>query len=142
MSDLWSRLKKNLTPGLAAMLVVGILLMVMSCETEKTSQTETKASQLGYSQTGKTNEAEEALQSPDDESELISYYEKKLKELLESMEGVGKAQVMLSPDLTGVCILCEGADDPAVRLEITAMLEAVFQIQAHKVQIMKLVADE
>jgi stage III sporulation protein AG len=49
---------------------------------------------------------------------------------------------MLSPDLTGVCILCEGADDPAVRLEITAMLEAVFQIQAHKVQIMKLVADE
>jgi stage III sporulation protein AG len=142
MSDLWSRLKKNLTPGLAAMLVVGILLMVMSCETEKTSQTETKASQLGLTQTGKTNEAEEALQSPDDESELISYYEKKLKELLESMEGVGNAQVMLSPDLTGVCILCEGADDPAVRLEITAMLEAVFQIQAHKVEIMKLVADE
>jgi stage III sporulation protein AG len=69
------------------------------------------------------------------------------------MEGVGQVQVMLSvdeeensslytssnnvPSVTGVLILCDGADDATVVQNISDAVMALFQIEIHKIKVGK-----
>lgn len=41
------------------------------------------------------------------------------------------------PELEGVVVVCEGGDDAAVKREITDAVSALFQIESHKIKIMK-----
>ncbi len=106
--------------------------------------------------------------------------EQELRELLQSVQGVGTVQVMLTlrasnekvtlkdnssredtqeeetvliedsernsspyvvqekePELEGVVIVCDGGDDTQIKREITEAVSALFQIESHKIKIMK-----
>lgn len=78
--------------------------------------------------------------------------EKKLENLLESVEGVGKASVVLmvkeesgnglyhseETEVTGVLIAAEGAGNAVVTQNIQQAVMALFQVEAHKIKIMKM----
>lgn len=82
-----------------------------------------------------------------------SELESKLESLLSNVEGVGKVQVMLmtgisqdtgefygskETEITGVLIAAQGADDPVTVQNIQQAVMALFQIEAHKIKIMKM----
>lgn len=77
--------------------------------------------------------------------------ETKLESILENTEGVGKVQVLLmtgegkqgfygteSTEVTGVLIAAEGADNSVTVQNIQQAVMALFQIEAHKIKIMKM----
>lgn len=76
--------------------------------------------------------------------------EKRLEEVLANVEGVGKVKVMLMTDagqglystgsgeVTGVLIVAEGADNSVTIQKIQEAVMALFQIDAHKIRIMKM----
>lgn len=41
------------------------------------------------------------------------------------------------PELEGVVIVCDGGDDAGIKREITEAVSALFQIESHKIKIMK-----
>ncbi len=71
------------------------------------------------------------------ESDTPEYYEQRLREVLEQTEGVGKVEVMLAPDLSGVLVVAEGAGNGNVVLEITNAAYVLFAIPAHKVRVLQ-----
>ena len=76
--------------------------------------------------------------------------EEKLENLLENAEGVGKVKVMLmeeggqgvysagETEVTGVLIVAEGADNAVTVQKIQQAVMALFQIDAHKIRIIKM----
>ena len=75
--------------------------------------------------------------------------EAKLESILENTEGVGKVQVMTgegkqgfygteNTEVTGVLIAAEGADNSVTVQNIQQAVMALFQIEAHKIKIMKM----
>lgn len=79
--------------------------------------------------------------------------ETKLEVLLKTVEGVGNAEVMLMTGdteetgfyvssapmkVTGVLIAAEGADDYTVVRNIQEAVMALFQVDAHKIKVMKM----
>ena len=89
--------------------------------------------------------------SLDNESQVEkSQVEQKLADLLESVEGVGKVKVMVmtggnkslylseETEITGVLIAAEGAGDPVTVQNIQQAVMALFQVDAHKIKIMKM----
>ena len=76
--------------------------------------------------------------------------ESRLESILEATEGVGKVRVMLMTDsgqnlyvadgteVTGVLIVAEGADNSVTVQKIQQAVMALFQIEAHKIRIMKM----
>lgn len=120
-----------LNPGIVVMLAAGIMLLVLSCSTEeKTSGRQTSLTE--------SNEKKASVAEPSDETELVTYYENKLKNLLSEVNGIGEVQVMLSPNLDGACILCEGAGSVEVQSDIMDICNSLFEIPAHKVQILEI----
>jgi stage III sporulation protein AG len=75
-----------------------------------------------------------------------------LEEILESMEGVGKAQVLLnweeeetklladeeSGNVKGVLIAVSGQVDGKIKEEILEAVEVLFGIEAHKIKVIKM----
>ena len=92
------------------------------------------------------NREVQAVEAQEQKSEL----EEKLENLLENAEGVGKVKVMLMEDggqgvysageteVTGVLIVAEGADNAVTVQKIQQAVMALFQIDAHKIRIMKM----
>ena len=76
--------------------------------------------------------------------------ETKLENLLGHVEGVGNVKVMLMADsgkgmysgggseVTGVLVVAEGADNSVTVQKIQEAVMALFQIEAHKIRIMKM----
>ena len=77
--------------------------------------------------------------------------EAKLESILENTEGVGKVQVLLmtgegkqgfygteNTEVTGVLIAAEGADNSVTVQNIQQAVMALFQMEAHKIKIMKM----
>ena len=73
------------------------------------------------------------------------------QDLTENTEGVGKVQVLLmtgegkqgfygteNTEVTGVLIAAEGADNSVTVQNIQQAVMALFQIEAHKIKIMKM----
>lgn len=80
-----------------------------------------------------------------------SELEIKLASILQNTEGVGRVQVLLmtgngqkgfcssdTEEVTGVLIAAEGADNPVIKQNIQQAVMALFQIEAHKIKIMKM----
>lgn len=76
--------------------------------------------------------------------------ELRLQNLLENVEGVGRVKVILMTgqdtgiygstysEITGVLIAAEGADNPVTVQNIQQAVMALFQVDAHKIKIMKM----
>ena len=83
-------------------------------------------------------------------SQTTQEQKSELEEKLENAEGVGKVKVMLMEDggqgvyssgeteVTGVLIVAEGADNAVTVQKIQQAVMALFQIDAHKIRIMKM----
>ena len=56
--------------------------------------------------------------------------------LLRSIRGVGEAEVLLSAQ--GCVVVCEGADSPEVRLEVTNAVAAYTGLGSDKISVMKM----
>lgn len=80
--------------------------------------------------------------------------EQKLERLLSDVEGVGKTEVVLmtkerSSDMfssseevvTGALICAQGADDFTVVQNIKEAIMALFQLEAHKIKVMKMIKE-
>ena len=81
--------------------------------------------------------------------------ERKLEKLLSQVEGVGKAEVVLMMGeessqafsvshgeiVTGAVISAQGADDFTVVQNIKEAVMALFQLEAHKIKVMKMIKE-
>ena len=117
-------------------LLLGVLLSVIALPVSKKSST-----------------VQERLLLEDETQSMVeiqSSLELKLQNILECMEGAGKVKVMLmtreqngiyssdETEVRGVLIAAEGASNPVVVQKIQQAVEALFQIDAHKIKIIKL----
>ncbi len=127
MNENLKKIKKNLTPGVIIMLVCGFVLLTLSFSGEGGKSTSVRTESI-------------SRLYDDEETEEEQYYENRLKETLESMNGVGRAEVFIAPEMTGVCILCEGADDYKVKEQIINVCQSLFDMPVHKIQIYRLKA--
>lgn len=97
-------------------LLIGILLIVVATPTKTSTKTTTEQTQ--------GTELEERLEG-----------------LLESMTNVGKVQVMITSqkngDVEGVVVLADGAKDAVVVRNITDVVQALFQVDAHKIKVIE-----
>lgn len=79
--------------------------------------------------------------------------EEKLEDLLSKTEGVGEVRVVLmtgedkdsetfyssgKEQVTGVLIAAQGADNSVVSRNIVEAVMALFQVEAHKIKVMKM----
>ena len=62
--------------------------------------------------------------------------EARLEALLSAMEGVGKTEVLLSE--SGAAVVCQGADNASVRLNITDAMRCYTGLGADKIAIFKM----
>lgn len=119
-------------------MLLGLLLAVIALPVSRE-----KEADVPKLLSGSTEEAEER------KTEL----EAKLESLLESVEGVGKVKVLLMTDeakevqgfyasgkekVTGVLVCAQGADNSVTVQNIQQAVMALFQIEAHKIKIMKM----
>ena len=133
-----------------ALLLLGLLLLVMAIPTKKQAE--------------KTQDTSGTAQSAEGGSYRNSYgdsygekaaLEAQLEDLLLRVEGIGEVRVMLmlkdtSDSITsfstqdapvsvqGVLIAAQGGDDPVVVRNIQEAVMALFQVEAHKIKVMKM----
>ncbi len=96
------------------MLLVGILLVVIAIPTGTTSNNEEK---------------------------YASDEEMRLKNILEQMEGTRNVKVMLTfkdrTEVEGVVVITDGAENAMVVKNITDVVQALFDVDSHKIKVMK-----
>lgn len=136
-----SRISEFLQKGMTkqqwiVILLLGLLLSVIALPVSKKSSTPKQTILMDNS-----------TQSTD---EIQSSMERRLQNILENVEGVGEVKVMLmteeqqgiyrsgETEVRGVLIAAEGASDPVVVQKIQQAVMALFQIEAHKIKIMKM----
>ena len=136
-----SRISEFLQKGMTkqqwiVILLLGLLLSVITLPVSKKSSTP-KQTILMDNSTQSTDEIQSSL-------------ERRLQNILENVEGVGEVKVMLmteeqqgiyrsgETEVRGVLIAAEGASDPVVVQKIQQAVMALFQIEAHKIKIMKM----
>lgn len=115
--------------------LLGILVLVLAIPTEKKTDS-------GMSL--KTNEEADGEQ-----------LEERLERILKHTEGVGEVWVMITEaeetkdfaeknetgTVEGVVVVAQGAEDPAVKKKIQDIVVALFPIEVHKIEIVKMKAD-
>lgn len=136
-----SRISEFLQKGMTkqqwiVILLLGLLLSVIALPVSKKSSIP-KQTILMDNSTQSTDEIQSSL-------------ERRLQNILENVEGVGEVKVMLmteeqqgiyrsgETEVRGVLIAAEGASDPVVVQKIQQAVMALFQIEAHKIKIMKM----
>ena len=119
----------------AVLLLTGILLAVIAFPTSE-----------GNSKSALSEKVLEGTESSETGTDL----ELRLQNLLENVEGVGRVKVILMTgqdtgiygstysEITGVLIAAEGADNPVTVQNIQQAVMALFQVDAHKIKIMKM----
>lgn len=74
--------------------------------------------------------------------------ERQLEEALSGIEGIGEVQVTIvleplvdsysNPEITGVLVVCSTGDDPISVQKIQESVMTLFQLEAHKIKVMKM----
>lgn len=126
------------------LLLLGLLLAVIALPVSDKKEGKTDGAGTARSFLTGTEEEEDISKT-----EL----EEKLESLLSNVEGVGKVQVILmtgedkssrefyhsgDEKITGVLIAAQGADNGVVSQNIVQAVMALFQVEAHKIKIMKM----
>lgn len=143
-----------------ALLLLGLLLLVMAIPTKK--QAEKTQDTSGTAQSAERGSYRNSYGDPYGESGTSSQVltekaalEAQLEDLLLRVEGIGEVRVMLmlkdtSDSITsfstqdapvsvqGVLIAAQGGDDPVVVRNIQEAVMALFQVEAHKIKVMKM----
>ena len=102
-------------------LLVGILLVVIAVPTKSTKQEHTYPYQ--------------------EETRTTTEIERKLEDLLGNMKSVGKVQVMITygndEQVEGIAVLADGAGNGVVVREITSVVQALFDVDSHKIKVIE-----
>ena len=122
--------------NLLILALLGVLVLVLAIPTEKKTESGMNL---------KTNEEADGEQ-----------LEERLERILKHTEGAGDVRVMIMEAeeagrfvtekeeegmVEGVVVVAEGATDPAVKKKIQDIVVALFPIEAHKIEIVKMKAD-
>lgn len=121
-------------------LLTGMLLAVIALPSDKKEKKEN---------TGDTWSLQEQSRENMTDKEKL---ERDLEELLSGTEGVGEVRVLLTVkeekevfsgteqvlSVTGVLISAQGGDNPVVIRNIQQAVMALFQVEAHKIKVMKM----
>ena len=103
------------------LLLIGVLLVVIAIPTNTNSK---KAKSITYA-----------------EEESYSEIEKRLQTLLENMQYVGAVDVMITyqekETVEGVVVLAEGAGNANVVRDITDVVQALFDVDSHKIKVIE-----
>ena len=103
-------------------LLIGILLVVVAMPTKTQSDTNVMK---GYEKVEETS----------------TEIEKRLKKLLENMQDVGDVEVMITYEdreiVEGVVVLADGADNAVVVRNITEVVQALFDVDSHKIKVIE-----
>ncbi len=79
--------------------------------------------------------------STDSEEKYALDEEMRLKNILEQMEDAGDVKVMLTyknrDEVEGVVVIASGAEDALVVKNITDVVQALFNVETHKIMVMK-----
>lgn len=77
-----------------------------------------------------------------------SLLERQLEQVLTRIEGIGEVQAMITleplvddretPEIRGVLVVAESGDNPVEILKIQETVMTLFQIEAHRIKVMKL----
>lgn len=125
--------------NMVLLILGGLLLVVIAMPVKKDEKTQQEESSL-YMST-------EVEASVDEYSGLL---EKQLEEMLSKVSGVGNVEVMITlktieeknkilyPQVEGVLVSCEGAGIGTVNSEITQALQALFDLDAHKIKVLSM----
>lgn len=82
--------------------------------------------------------------------EYSALLEKQLEEMLSKVSGVGAVEVMITlqtieerdqilyPKVEGVLVSCQGAGKGSVNADITEAVQALFNLDAHKVKVLSM----
>lgn len=110
------------------LLLIGVLLLVIALPTDRDSGSDSGTNILSGS--NKT-----------DSSSYSTETEQKLKHLLSQMEGVGEVHVMITyqkeDKVQGIVILAEGGGDAVVVRNITGVVQALFDVDSHKIRVIE-----
>ena len=71
-------------------------------------------------------------------SESVTDEENRLKNILSKIDGVGKVDVMIAPENTGVVIVTEAAGNPVVEENIYESVLVLYDMEMHKIKIVKM----
>ena len=147
--------------NLGVLLLVGLLLLVIALPTRQENENTITEEN--------TQETDQSLQEQDWQTKM----EERLAEVLEQVQGVGKAEVFLTcegtqekvvekdetetvyerdsrgnqtpyvsaeiyPQVTGVLVVAQGGDNPVVIQNIQEAVQVLFQVEAHKIKVMKM----
>ena len=67
--------------------------------------------------------------------------EKRLTSILEKIEGVGEVRVMITlgekDKIEGVVVVAEGGNQPIIVRNIMEVIEALFDVETHKIKVIK-----
>lgn len=124
-------LRKNLSPSLILMFAAGLMLFYMARSIENNQESRNT---IGNSSIVSTKEVMSTSLRGLNEEE-------KLQQIIGNISDVGKCQVMMSQDKAGVCIVCEGADKPEVAKEIRNIVMALYDMEPHRIIIVKIKGD-
>lgn len=118
---IWKKIKKE---QLITGLLFGVLLLVISIPTSSNKK------------------------ETENVSKNSALLEKQLEEALMQIEGIGvvDATIMLepfaddhsSPEIRGILVVASSGDDPVETLKIQQTVMTLFQIDAHKIRVMKM----
>ncbi len=139
MKQIYSRLSSMKKNDFIAILLLGVLLLVIVIPTGKSSKV-TK---------------DNTIFEDDTESENEEVVEQKLKNILEAIDGVGQVKVMVTLDnddeyfstnsrqkVEGVLVVTESGDDPVARDNISKAIQALFDVEVHKIRIAKMISED
>ncbi len=97
------------------LLILGVLLVIIAMPT-----------------TGTKSESEEKYALEE---------EMRLKNILEKMEGVGNTKIMItyqdSRTVEGVVVIADGAGNAAIAKNITDVVQALFDVDSHRIKVIK-----
>lgn len=187
------KLKEMKTGTWILLLLAGVLLLAISFPAKRNKET------TGMTGTENTAEGEGASSGRADMDAYGKQIEKRVAEILSSMEGVGNAEVMVTleskgetilqtdassesgttretdseggtrlteekslnsqtvlvggeespyvtkelyPKVTGIVIVTEGGGEASIKAEISEAMEALFDLPAHKIKVLKRVKEE
>jgi stage III sporulation protein AG len=128
LNSFWEKLRKHSKTDWLIFILLGVLVLIVAVPTGST-ETKTETS------TVKSEAYPDSVQE-------------QLAAILERMEGVGEVRVMISYsdekqlDVEGVVIVAEGGDSPQIQTKIRDTVMSLFDVEAHKVIVVKMSGQE
>ena len=140
------------------LLLLGLILLVMAIPTKKISQTVSQKKTGSKDALAGSRIYENLYGNSSEDAEVLTekaVLEQQLEQLLQQVEGIGQVKVMLmlknstdtmttfssqnpSVSIQGVLIAAQGGDNSVVVRNIQEAVMALFQVEAHKIKVMKM----